>query len=98
MKAEVRDLTRPLTEAIIVPANGVGSMQRGAARDVLEVAGMELEDEAKLRVSENNKPFEAGSYFVTGPHKMARRGVKRIYHAVTIKYPGGTSSLDAVNR
>jgi O-acetyl-ADP-ribose deacetylase len=98
MKTEVRDITRPLTEAIIVPANGIGSMQRGAARDVLEVAGLELEVESKLRVAENKQPFEPGSFFVTGPYKLARRGVKRIYHAVTIKYPGGNSSLDSVNR
>ena len=98
MKAEVRDITRPLTEAIVCPANGVGSMSRGAAKAILEIAGPEIEVEAKIASKINGKLSEAGESFVTKPYKMSRRGVKRVYHAVTKKYPGEVSTLDSVNK
>lgn len=104
MKAEIRDITRPLTEAIIIPANGCGYMDRGAAKDIVEVAGAEIQIEAKnaSRVWNFSQrkfvPSEPGTCFSTQPFKMARRGVKHVYHAVTMKYPGGVTSLDFVNK
>ncbi len=98
MKVELRDITRPLTEAIVCPANGVGTMSRGAAKAILEVAGPEIEVEAKIASKVNGKISEAGTCFVTQPYKLSRRGVKRVYHAVTKKYPGEVSTLDFVNK
>jgi O-acetyl-ADP-ribose deacetylase (regulator of RNase III) len=98
MNREVRDIRRPLTEAIILPANGVGAMSRGAALAIKTIAGNEIETEAKEIIRASGAPLEPGLCFVTGPYKMARRGVKRVYHAVTMKYPGGISTLDIVNK
>jgi len=98
MKAELRDITRPLTEAIVCPANGIGVMSRGAARSIAEIAGPDIELEARAISREAGAPLEAGTCYATRPYKLARRGVKRVYHVVTIKYPGGVASLDSVNK
>lgn len=98
MEFEKRDIRRPLTEAIIIAANGTGVMSKGAAAAILSVAGPEIEEEAKALVRAYGKPFEPGTCFATGPYKMARRGVKRIYHAVTMQYTGGLATLDFVNK
>jgi O-acetyl-ADP-ribose deacetylase (regulator of RNase III) len=71
-------------------------MTRGAAHAVASIAGPELEAEAKKTAKEMGGPLEPGSCFSTSPYKMHRRGVKRIYHAVTMKYPGGISNLEYV--
>lgn len=96
--AEVRNIARPLTEAVVCPANGVGVMSKGAAKAILDVAGLEIQEAARDAYRANKKPFEPGTCFATKPYKMSKRGVKRIYHAVTIKYPGDLYTLDSVNK
>ena len=98
IEAEIRDITRPLTEAVVCSGNCFGLMVRGSAKALKEIAGQEAENEAKLKSYRNGKLIEAGDCFSTRPYKMSRRGVKVIYHAVIKKYPGGITSLDFVTK
>lgn len=98
MQAEVRDIVRPLTESIVLPLVGTGFILRGAASAVLKVAGPELQDFVSEIVEANEQPLDPGYVLAAPPFKMARRGVKRIYFVVTMKYAGGISTYDIVNK
>jgi len=96
--AEVRTIVRPLTEGIIIPANGSGLMIYGAAAEVKKVAGDDIEYEAIEVVDQQKTPFKAGDCFKTRPYKLARRGVKWVYHAITTELPRGESDIHTVNK
>lgn len=96
MKTELRNITRPRSRAILCPANGIGVMARGCLLDLVKVGGADLAREARAVAKVKDQPRKPGTCFVTGPHDLSDRGVKRIYHAVITEYPGGVSSIDYV--
>ncbi len=97
ISTEVGDITKAGTEAIVNAANGVGIMGRGVAGAIINIAGRKLENEAKSKCKENGKPFEPGQVYTTSSFKLRERGIKIVYHAVTMKFPGGITSLHFVN-
>ena len=97
IEAVIRDITRPGTEVVVSAANGVGIMGRGVAGAISQVAGQSIIDEAKALIKHRGKIFQTGEIYITGPGKMSRRGVRKIYHAVTMQYPGGLTSVNIVN-
>jgi len=98
-EAIVGDIASPKKSQIVVnPANGVGVMGRGVAGALADIGGPTISEEAKALVRKRGKPFEAGDVYSTTSGKLHRRGVQRIYHAVTMQYPGGFTSIDTVNR
>ena len=89
----VEDITKMKVDAITSAANGVGIMGKGVAGAIAIAAGPSIQIEAKDACQKNGKPFEEGSCYVTGSGNLKRDGVKNIYHAVTMKYPGGATSI-----
>tara|TARA_B100000614_G_scaffold262909_1_gene300764 strand:+ start:227075 stop:227578 length:504 start_codon:yes stop_codon:yes gene_type:complete len=98
MKAIVGDITKLNDVDVIVnAANGIGVMGAGVAgaiaRSMGEKAAAAVRDYCK-----ENGPFEPGSCYATDAGLLKRRGIKKVYHAVTMKYPGQPSSLTVVER
>lgn len=98
MRIETGDITRPSTEAVVNSANGCGIMGQGVAGALSDVGGDSIEERAKEMVSHHGKPFEPGCCYVTGSGDLRKRGVLKVYHAVTMKFPGGTTSLHYVGQ
>ena len=96
--AEVGDILRPNAESLVIPANTYGVLTDKIAKKVLVQAGDGLANETKAFAQTYKNSIEIGSCFSTQSHKMRRRGLKRIFHAVTTNYPGGIATLDAVNK
>ena len=96
IEVERRSIVHPRTETIICPATGSGVMPSGVAKDIKRIAGEKLQQEAMALVKSNGKLFDVGSYFCTMPYRLSRRGVKKVYHAVVMPFPGGIGSTDFV--
>jgi len=77
-------------------ANGIGVMGAGIAGAIRSAGGIEIQQDA-LRVCELEKP-EAGQAYATMPGALGSRGIKYIIHAVTMKQPGGDTSLSVVRK
>jgi len=97
IEAKVGTITRPQCQVIVNAANGIGVMGKGVAGAISTDGGVLISEEAKALVKKRGKPFEAGDVYATGPGKLSRRSVKKIYHAVTMQYPGGLTSIHTVN-
>ena len=97
MFIENRTILSPKTTAILCPANGCGIMSHGILSEIAEIAGPELYPEVKTIALINGSPRDPGDHFMTSAYKMSRRGVKHLFHAVLIKYPGGIAGLQGVS-
>ena len=94
---EIGNIIKAGTEAIVSAANGVGIMGRGVAGAISIAGGTSISKEAKDKCKSNGKPFEPGEVYSTGPGKLREKGIRKIYHAVTMKFPGGITSLYFIN-
>jgi len=95
IKSLVGDIIEMKVDVIVSAANGIGVMGRGVAGSISRVGGIEIQNEAR-RICK--KPKDAGECYVTGPGDLSVNGVKYIYHAVTMKYPGGYTSLNIISK
>ena len=77
-------------------ANGIGPMGRGIAGAIRRAGGYEVQADA-FRVCGAQDP-QPGQAYITLPGKLGARGIKNIVHAVTMKQPGGPTSLEVVGR
>ncbi len=82
-------------DVIINPANGIGVMGAGLAGAIIRSGGDEIQKEAR-EICKAHGPYEAGNLYVTDSGLLKKRGVKHIYHAVTMKFPGQNSNLDLI--
>ena len=98
LKAEVGDITKVNTEAIVNAANGIGVLGKGVAGAIRQAAGDIVRDEARSKYKENKFPFEEGTFYTTSAGSLIQQGIKSVYHAVTMKFPGSRSSLSAVEK
>ena len=94
--AKVGNLLKSITlenlDSIINAANGIGPMGAGIAGAIRKYGGKEIQNDA-FRVCNELDPMEGDAYS-TISGKLKNIGVKRIIHAVTMKQPGGDTSLD----
>lgn len=90
--AEVGDITKISVEAVVNAANGIGIMGAGVAGALRRTGGVEVEEEAKEACKKRGN-VQSGGYYRTGSGKLKNNGVKYIYHAVTMSFPGGLTSL-----
>lgn len=81
-------------DAILNAANGyVGVMGAGIAKAIRDAGGIEIEREARTQC--NKQKTEPGHCYVTGAGRLL---YKRIYHAVTMRYPGERSSISIIRK
>jgi O-acetyl-ADP-ribose deacetylase (regulator of RNase III) len=75
-------------------ANGKGPLGRGIAGAIKQYGGQEIQDDA-YKVCSMLDP-QPGEAYSTISGKLKDKGVLRIIHAVTMKQPGGRTSLEVV--
>jgi O-acetyl-ADP-ribose deacetylase (regulator of RNase III) len=97
MQAAKKDITRIRIEAIVNAANGRGPMGVGVAYAIASAAGPTVRTEVANLCKEAGG-FKEGDCYVSGSGALRKFGVKAIYHAVTMEYPGGRTSLDTIGR
>lgn len=97
MRVKLGDITE-LTdvEVIVNAANGKGPLGKGVAGAIGQAGGLVLRN-AVRRICEAGS-FKEGDCYVSPPGDLADNGIKAVYHAVTMVYPGGPTSLDIVGR
>ena len=96
MKTVIGDITKLKTVQVIVnAANGKGPMGRGVAGAIGQAGGLTLRNEVR-RTCESRGGYKEGECYVSTSGDMEKRGIQKVYHAVTMEYPGGRTSLDIV--
>ncbi len=96
MKVIMGDILYPKSEAMIIPANTKGVMSRGVPARVVKSGLSGISKEAKEFITNNS--VEEGDCFYTGPGRLNRRGVKRIYHSVIKRLQSDFSSIYLINK
>lgn len=86
----------PKSDGLIIPANACGSMDRGIASKIAKDSLSGVPKQAK-EFAKNNK-IEVGTCFSTGPGRLNRRGVKKIYHAVIKRTQNDFTSIFVVEK
>jgi len=91
LKTIIGDITSVEVDAIVNASNSIGIMGAGVAGAIKTVGGIEIQEEAKRKCKKNK--FNEGCCFSTTSGKLLDCGIKKIYHAITMKYPGGFTSI-----
>lgn len=97
MKIQTGDITKLREVDIIVnAANGIGVMGAGVAGAISRSAG-DLWSSNLRQYCKDNGPFEPGNCYSNGDAGLLkRRDIQEVYHAVTMKYPGGPTKMEYV--
>ena len=83
-------------DGIMNAANGTGPMGRGIAGAIKKHGGRAIQTDAFRACKELNP--QTGEAYSTISGDLISSGVKRIIHAVTMKAPGGPTSIEIVGR
>lgn len=86
----------PKSEALIIPANTKGAMSRGRTAKVIKDGLSGISKEVKQFITNNKIEVKVGDCFVTGPGRLNRRGLKKIYHAVIKRLQSDFTSVHIV--
>lgn len=96
LKVGIGDITKVRDVDVIVnAANGIGVMGKGLA-GALAASGGDLLKNAAREYCKAHGPIAAGKMYKTDSGLLKRRGVKEIWHAVTMQFPGRPSSIEVV--
>jgi len=83
-------------DVIVNAANGIGVMGAGIAGAISRSGGQAWSIKVRNYCRENG-PFEPGDCYSDGDAGLLKRsGIEKVYHAVTMKYPGSQTSLEYV--
>ncbi len=82
-------------DAIVNAANGIGVMGKGVAGAIARSGGDLLKSHVK-NIIKDQGPFKRGQVYVSDAGLLKRRGIKLVYHAVTMDFPGGYTSYSTV--
>jgi O-acetyl-ADP-ribose deacetylase (regulator of RNase III) len=96
MKVLVADITKLKVDAIVNASNATGPMGRGVAGAIAAAGGKKLTDDV-WRICKSNS-YKEGDCYISSSGELGKRGIQAIYHAVTMVYPGGRTSLDFVGK
>lgn len=96
MKAVVTDITKLKVEVMVNSGNGKGPMVSGVSSAIRLAAGKKLQEEVYNICSKAK--YKEGDCYISSSGDLVKRGVRNIYHAVTMEYPGGRSTLYAVGK
>ena len=91
LKMIIGNICYPKSEALIIPANTRGSMLRGRPSKIIKDGLRGISKEAKQFVT--NNILKPGDCFSTGPGRLNRRGLKKIYHAVIKRLQSDFTSI-----
>ena len=85
------DICYPKSDVIIIPANSYGIMSSPIQKRVIKSGLSGITKEIKEYIT-NNK-IEMGDTIITGPGRLNRRGLKKIYHVVIKKLQSDFTSV-----
>ena len=91
IKIILGDICYPKSEAIIIPANTKGIMSKGIPFKINKDSLGSVYKEVKKTVASND--IKIGECFTTGPGRLIRRGLKKIYHAVIKRLQSDFTSI-----
>jgi len=94
VKIVVGDICYPQSNALIIPANTTGGMLRGRSAKISKAGLGGIVKEAKEFLTKNK--IEPGKCYSTGPGRLNRRGLKKIYHAVIKRLESDFTSIHIV--
>jgi len=96
-KIDIRlgDIAYPKSEAMIIPGNTVGLMNRGVSLRILKDSLGTVRKEAR-KAAKELKP-EVGECFKTVPGRLKRRGLKNMYHAVIKRFSNDMTTIKIVS-
>lgn len=99
MRLLIGDITKlDDVDVIVNAANGIGVMGAGVAGAISRTAGQSFREAVRAYGKENG-PFEAGSvYSIDDSGLLKKTGIKKVYHAVTMKFPGTESTIESVTQ
>jgi O-acetyl-ADP-ribose deacetylase len=104
INALLADITKSKNvEVIVNAANGRGIMGSGVAGAIARAGGETVGKDA-IKVCNDNKRsngrngFVEGESYISSSGTLSERGIQKIYHCVTMDYPGGRTSLDTVSK
>lgn len=89
------DIAYPKSQALIIPGNIAGLMTEKTQKRIVKDGWQGIAKQAKLKVK--SEKLALGGFFTTGPGRLKRRGVKKIYHAVIKGVPSDFTSITIVN-
>lgn len=100
VKIVMGDICYPKSNALIIPANMTGMMLRGRSAKIAKSGLSGIVKETKQFIT-NNKikkkdKIGIGDCFSTGPGRLNRRGLKKIYHAVIKRLQSDFTSIHIV--
>jgi len=96
--AKKADLTKMHNVQVIVnAANGYGIMGRGIAGAIVRAAGPKFKDYV-YEFCQTEGSFVQGDVYITDSGDLAKIGIEKVYHAVTMTRPGGPTDYNAVSR
>jgi O-acetyl-ADP-ribose deacetylase (regulator of RNase III) len=98
IEATVGNILDAKVDAIVNAANGIGVMGKGVAGAINRASNGDVGRAASALFKERDQPFEEGEVYRTiSGEELSGRGIKAVYHAVTMKYPGGSTSYHFVS-
>ena len=96
MRVLVGDITKVQNiDAIVNASNALGIMGSGVAGAIARSGGDLLKQNVKKVIDEKG-PFQLGDIFVSDSGRLKRRGIKHVYHAVTMEFAGGGTSVGTI--
>ena len=96
MEVILGNICYPKSQALIIPGNTKGTMSRGRAAKIVKSGLTGISKEAKDFTSKNK--IEVGQSFTTGPGRLNRRGLKKIYHAVVKRLQSDFTSIHMLKK
>jgi O-acetyl-ADP-ribose deacetylase (regulator of RNase III) len=96
MEIVLGDICYPKSETMIIPANSIGIMSTPLQKRVVKAGFNYITKEIKGYIT-NNK-VEVGGIFTTGPGKMKRRGLKKIYYIAIKRLQSDFTSVYIVEK
>ncbi len=99
VKAKKGDITKLQDIDVIVnAANGIGVMGAGVAGAIRRVAGEGFKIHVREIALGKEGGYKAGEVYVTDVGLLYKQGIKAVLHAVTMQYPGGSTSYGVVDQ
>jgi len=86
----------PKSEALIIPANTAGIMNKGIQNKIIKDGWKIIAEEAQQNA--RKKRYEIGDCFTTGPGRLRRRGTKKIFHAIIRNLPNDFLTIDSIRK
>ena len=98
MEAKLGDICYPKSQILIVHGNLQGFMDYGYLKNIVKDGWQIIQKEAFEQIKQNKNKLSLGDSFITGPGRLKRRGVNKIYHLIIREFPNDFTSLDIIQK